>query len=315
MPVVRELFGLRVTGPSQKHRKACRTAHCPHSMALCDGGGNRDMVRWRAHDQPLAPLFGSEVGAAAGGFIPCGVCSVQIGETPWAVCPRRLLSFESNQASEAQKPLRERVLSLAGFETGDDINVWSEIVLADTATNTDYRLDYVLRHGADPPVIVEVMTASTSGGNKAKRTDMQSAFCDAVLYVHGLLPENSQSPGVNARQVWARMASQLIVKSQIANAWGGCTIWVVQNSLVAYIDDKTGLRLEELKSNNWKRGEVNLVSANLDDPNDLAFYSGPVRSSDGTACWTDLLGAPAIPPLGVLTQRLEQKSMAASFVV
>ena len=38
MPVVRELFGLRVTGPSQKHRKACRTAHCPHSMALCDGG-------------------------------------------------------------------------------------------------------------------------------------------------------------------------------------------------------------------------------------------------------------------------------------
>ena len=90
-----------------------------------------------------------------------------------------------------------------------------------------YRLDDVLRKGSAPPCIVEIMTASTSGGNKKKGTDMQSAFCDAVLYATGLLPERRNSPGVNTRQVWARMASQMIVKSEIINEWGGRAIWVV----------------------------------------------------------------------------------------
>ncbi len=273
------------------------------------------MVRWRSQDQPLAPLFDASVGVESGGFIPCGVCSVQISQTPWAVCPRRLLAFGAEQASEAQKLLQDQILSLAGFANGDDVNVWSEIALSDAATGTDYRLDYVLRRAADPPVIVEVMTASTSGGNKSKRTDMQSAFCDAVLHVHGLRPDNARSPGVNARQVWARMASQLIVKSEIANAWGGCTIWVVQDSLIAYIDSKTGLQLEKLRSRDWKRGEVNVVSANLDNPSDLKLFSGPIHSTDGRACWTDLLSAPAIPPVGVLTKRLDRNSVSASLVV
>ena len=60
---------------------------------------------------------------------------------------------------------------------------------------------------------------------------MKNAFCDAVLYAAGLLDERGQSPGVNIRQVWARMASQLIVKSEIANEWGGSAIWVVQDAL------------------------------------------------------------------------------------
>ena len=314
MPVVRELFGLRVAGSRDEHRQACRVARCPHSASLCDGGGNRDMVRWPAQAQPLAPLFDPEV-SASDGFIPCGVCSVQIGETAWAVCPRRLLALEAEQTSMAQRQLRDRILCLAGFAPGDTIDVWSEIALSDRTTHTDYRLDYVLRRADGPPVIVEVMTASTSGGNKSKRTDMQSAFCDAVLHVHGLRPSNGQSPGVNARQVWARMASQLIVKSEIANAWGGCAIWVVQDSLVNYIDSGTGLRLGELRSKDWERGDVNVISANLDDPEDLKLYSGPIHSVDGSACWTDLLSAPAIPPVGVLTKRLDPQSISSSIVV
>ncbi len=273
------------------------------------------MVRWPAQDQPLAPLFDASVGKDTGGFIPCGVCSVQVSETPWIVCPRRLLALGTERPSEKQEPLRDRILSLAGFASGDDVKVWSEISLFDKETGTDYRLDYVLRRAADPPVIVEVMTASTSGGNKAKRTDMQSAFCDTVLHVHGLRQETGQSPGVNARQVWARMASQLIVKSEIANAWGGCTIWVVQDSLLAYIDSKTGLQLEQLRSSEWERNEVNIVSASLDNPDDLKLYSGPIHSADGRACWTDLLRAPAIPPVDVLTKRLNPSSVSASLVV
>jgi len=87
-----------------------------------------------------------------------------------------LLALGAEQPSEQQKPLRDRVLSLAGFEDGDDVKVWSEIALSDQETKTDYRLDYVLRRADDPPVIVEIMTASTSGGNRAKGTDMKSAY-------------------------------------------------------------------------------------------------------------------------------------------
>ena len=305
MPEVRELFGFSVEGLSTEHQAACRTAQCPHSGLLCDGGGNRYMVRWPAGDPPLAPLFDPEVGEAFDGFIPCGVCSLQVGNTAWAVCPRRLLVLEATQASTAQQPLRERILRLAGFARGDAVGAWSEISLSDRTTNTNYRLDYVLRRADDPPVIVEVMTASTSGGDRRRGTDMLSAFRDAVLHVHGVRPDSGQAPGINSRQVWARMASQLIVKSEIANAWGGCAIWVVQDSLIDYIGSRTGLRLEELRSPDWQRGEVNVISANLDNPLDLKLYSGPIHSTGGNACWTDLLSAPAIPTVGVLTRRLD----------
>ena len=314
MPDVRELFGLTVEGASPAHQEVCRAAQCPHSGRLCDGGGNRDMVRWPAQEQPLAPLFDAHVGHSSDGFIPCGVCSVTVGDVGWAVCPRRLLNLSGKEASVAQKPLREKILKLAGFEQGDTVNVWAEVTLSDSAKNINYRLDYVIRRADDPPVIVEIMTASTSGGNKRNRTDMQSAFCDAVLHVHGLRPDSGRAPGVNTRQVWARMASQLIVKSEIANAWDGCAIWVVQDALIDYINNHTGLRLAGLRSPFWRRGEVNVISASLDDPDDLRLYAGPIHSTDGGPCWTDLLSSPAIPAVSVLTQRLDPNA-ALSLVV
>ena len=61
-------------------------------------------------------------------------------------------------------------------------------------------------------------------------------------------------------------------------------------------------------------GEVNVVSANLDDPTDLTLYSGPILSSrPGEACWTALLSAPAIPAVGALTGRLTDDNVIASF--
>ena len=269
----------------------------------CDGGGNRDMMRWPADRQPLAPFFSSTVSTHSGGFIPCGVCSVRLSETNWAVCPRRLLSFDSSAPSKQQRSLRNRVLQLGGFGLGDTVRVWSEISLRDR-TGLNYRLDYVLRAEHRPPVIVEVMTASTSGGNKSKRTDMQSAFCDAVLYANGVLPERGLSPGVNTRQVWARMASQMVVKSEVANQWGGRTIWVVQDTLMDYIGRQTGLRLDELYSPDWEPGEVNVVSASIDDPEDIRLHSGPIHSTSGEACCTELLSTPSIPDVGSLTGRL-----------
>ena len=314
MPIVRELFGHLLTDSGALGAQL-RPAHCPHMAGkLCDGGGNRDQTRWPATQQPLAPFFDSAVGQKGGGFIPCGVCSVQMDARNWAVCPRRLLTFDTARPSAQQRRLRDCVLHLAGFNEGDTVRVWSEISLRDR-TGLNYRLDYVLRVDGRPPVIVEIMTASTSGGNKSKRTDMQSAFCDAVLYANGTLSERRQSPGVNVRQVWARMASQMIVKSEIANAWRGSTIWVVQDSLMDYIGSQTGLRLAELRSRNWQTDEVNVVSANIDDPDDIKLYAGPIHSTDGEACWTDLLSTPSIPEIGSLTTRLTDDRVIATFTV
>ena len=320
MSYVKELFG-HVLSASGTEGMACRSAQCPHMAKLCDGGGNRDMVRWPATEQPLASLFDPAVGEAGGGFIPCGVCSVHLGSRSsgsgldWAVCPRRLLTFESGLSSDSQRPLAKRVLRLAGFHDGDRVRVWSEVTLSDQAANVNYRLDYVLRKDDKPPVIVEIMTASTSGGNKKKRTDMQNAFCDAVLYAHGLQLTRGGSPGVNVRQVWARMASQIIVKSEIANEWGGRAIWVIQDSLLSYMRSNTGLRLDDLRSLNWQPGEVNVVSANINDPNDLELYAGPIRSRHGEACWTELLSTPGIPRIDRLTDHLADDAVVTTLTV
>ena len=321
MPYVKELYGLAL-GEGGAKRAASRQAFCPHMMNLCDGGGNRDMARWPATDQPLASLFDPSVGEAGRGFIPCGVCSVSLSsgtnaaDIDWAVCPRRLLSFESGAFSDSQRPLAERVLQVAGFQQGDEIRVWSEIRLLDRSLGVDYRMDYVLRKDDSPPVIVEVMTASTSGGNRARRTDIRSAFADAVLYEHGVIPELGQSPGVNARQVWARMLSQMIVKSEIANHWGGRTIWVVQDSLRDYIKRSTGLNIDALLATDWKPGEVNLISASINDPDDIELYAGPIYPGDGTeTCWLELPTSPGIPPVERLTDRLTDESVIATLTV
>ena len=271
------------------------------------------MARWPANAQPLASFFEKQVGVQSSGYIPCGVCSVAMANQTWAICPRRLLTLEGE--SQAQKKLRERILSVAGFVSGDRIRVWSEISLRDSDTNMNYRLDYVLVNDGKPPVIIEVMTASTSGGNKSERTDIQSAFCDGVLYSQGLLNERRQSPGVNVRQVWARMASQIIVKSQVANAWGGRTIWVIQDALLNYIRSNTGLRVDDLHSPDWQAGEVNVIASSIGCPSDIKLYSGPVQSKNGEACWAELLNTPAIPRVGILTDKLNNRNRIAEFTV
>ena len=292
MSIIKELYGYTLTA-SGAGGATIRQARCPHmDNRLCDGGGNRDMMRWPATDQPLAPLFDPSVGREGGGFIPYGVCSVETGREQGAVCPRRLLALDAINPSPQQRSLRDRVLKLAGFRQGETVRIWSEVTLKDKHVN--YRLDYVLRKGSAPPCIVEIMTASTSGVNRQKGTDMQSAFFDAVLYATDLLPERRNSPGANRRQVWARMASQMIVKSEIANEWGGRAIWVVQDTLMSYIGAQTGLKLDMLRSASWEAGDVNVISASLTSP-------------------PDLLSAPAIPHQDVLAKKLTDETMAASF--
>jgi len=280
----------------------------------CNGGGNRDMARWPASEQPLAPFFDKSAGLAGEGFLPCGVCSVSTART-WAICPNRLLSLKSGNPSSQQRPLFEKVLRLGGFKPGDLVRVWSEVSLIDKKQNLNYRFDYVLRSGSGPPIVVEVMTASTSGGNRSERTDIRNAFCDAVLFAVGTIPERRQSPGVNIRQVWARMASQLVVKSQIVNRWGGATIWVVQDALTDYIASSTGIPLDDLKSPDWSLGEVNVLACDMDDPTKLQLCAGPVYGSESEACWAQLLDTPSLPEFDVILDKLRPDTVTAEFTV
>jgi hypothetical protein len=117
--------------------------------------------------------------------------------------------------------------------------------------NSEYWVD---DFPSDPLIVVEVMTSSTSGGDKKKRTQIAMACEDAIL--KGM---EHNAPSINYRQIWARMVSQLIVKSQVALAWQGHTIWLVQDVLSDYISKSTALVLPEYLSE--RLDEVNILAA------------------------------------------------------
>jgi len=102
------------------------------------------------------------------------------------------------------------------------------------------------------PIIIEVMTASTSGSDKEAGTDIASSFTDAIK------GREHNCPGINKRQVWGRMATQLFAKSALAEEWGGKTVWLVQDELLRNIELTTKLDLDN--SSNESRGTINFLS-------------------------------------------------------
>lgn len=116
---------------------------------------------------------------------------------------------------------------------------------------------------ADPIIIIEIMTSSTSGGNKNKRTQIAMACEDAII-----APANHNAPGINYRQVWARMVSQLIVKSQVGLAWNGRTFWLLQDVLAQYISTTTALDMSRY------------IAEHPNEVNILAFGYGDIDKKD-----------------------------------
>lgn len=167
---------------------------------------------------------------------------------------------------------------------------------------------------ADPILIVEIMTSSTSGGNRNNRTQIAMAFEDAILN-----REEHNGPGINYRQVWARMVSQLIVKSQVGLAWGGKTIWLLQDVLADYISSTTALDLACYISE--EAAEVNLLAFGFGDIDqarrneevlplrDSRFYSGQIDERGGarphqTSGFIDIVKLAAPPPKARLWKSL-----------
>ena len=172
------------------------------------------------------------------------------------------------------------------------------------------------------PVIVEVMTSSTSGGNKKKRSCIPQAFEDCMLGKEHL------APGINYRQVWARMASQLIVKSQATIEWGGKTIWVLQDLLADYISSSTALDLKRFIAQHTD--EVNILAFSYGNnykkksfedsvPLDNAMlYAGPIRSEkngEKNPCFQDIVLASVCPPRQVLLAALAKKEMSNRLIL
>lgn len=164
------------------------------------------------------------------------------------------------------------------------------------------------------PVIVEIMTSSTSGGNKNDRTTIPMAFEDAIL--HG----NHSGPGINYRQIWARMLSQLIVKSELGLAWGGKTIWVLQDTLVDYISRSTALDVHYFRAE--KTSEVNLLSVSYDsnfetnsgiiELRKVVLYAGPIQPKNASKepSFQDMIRIALVPPLSKLFQLLSARKPA-----
>jgi hypothetical protein len=295
VPIVAELFGFPFG--SEQSKQAISKAICPYTQDRCDGGGNRDMAQVAlASDSGIRARFAESV--IKSGSVSCAICSVGMRDGNKIICPRRLLNFGPNGYSDLHKPIVELLCKTAGFKAKATVKIWSEISLnfKQGSLKFDYRLDYLLREvlsdgNFGPPIIVEIMTCSTSGGNKAKGTDIQTAFRKALLANQG---DSVPCPGINIRQVWARMASQLIVKSEASIAWGGKTIWVVQDALADYMKNNTGLKLESLRSDT--SGEVNIITHSGEAESSPILYSGPISQAvqDGSS-FSDILRAPFLP--------------------
>ncbi len=93
------------------------------------------------------------------------------------------------------------------------------------------------------PYILEIMTASTSGSDTENETDMRSAFRNAILH------NTHTSPGINKRQVWGRMVTQLFAKTALAKQWNGHTVWIIQDELLRNIELTTRLRTGTITDN------------------------------------------------------------------
>ena len=162
------------------------------------------------------------------------------------------------------------------------------------------------------PSIVEIMTSSTSGGNKKYRSTIPMAFEDVML------GKEHSAPGINFRQVWARMVSQLIVKSEVGLSWGGKCLWLLQDVLIDYICESTALNIRRFLNANTS--DVNMLSFSYRRGHENArgvielaadnLFSGPMAPPEARRAgqtFQDMVRAPIRPPLSRLWSLLSSK--------
>jgi hypothetical protein len=172
---------------------------------------------------------------------------------------------------------------------------------------------------SDPILILEIMTSSTSGGDKNSRTQISQACVDAILH-----PLDHNGPGINYRQVWARMVSQLFVKSQVGKSWGGSTFWLIQDVLANYISNTTALDLStfladipnEVNILSFGYGEKTHQTSGVIELEEAKFYAGPIDATNNSTkgSFVDIIKINALPEKVALWHSLFSKKPCATFI-
>lgn len=159
--------------------------------------------------------------------------------------------------------------------------------------------------------IFEVMTASTSGSDTETGTDIRSAFRNAIL------GREHESPGINKRQVWGRMVTQLFAKTALAHTWGGSTVWIIQDELLKNIERTTLLRTAKIAHGNGTN--INLIIMHYTDRDEqrkaIALRDMIIGDSGldfhGGETFTDILLPKTIPPKLELARAILRRSVDA----
>jgi len=161
--------------------------------------------------------------------------------------------------------------------------------------------------------ILEVMTASTSGSNKEKSTDIKTAFRNA------LLSTEHTSPGINKRQVWGRMVTQLFAKTALANKWNGRTIWIIQDSLLQNIELTTRLKTADIPDGQTQNINLAIMhySTSKSGIPKISLKSTIEGDAgidfDGNDTFTDIILPKLIPPKIELLKAILRRKMDAIF--
>jgi hypothetical protein len=127
-------------------------------------------------------------------------------------------------------------------------------------------------------------------------------------------PVSSNTPSINKRQVWARMVSQLIVKSEVALNWGGKALWLIQDNLADYISESTALDLRKFISQDLS--EVNVLSfgystskysmSGIIELEPQFLFSGPISANEihTKPSFSDIIRTAFKPPINKLIESL-----------
>jgi len=161
--------------------------------------------------------------------------------------------------------------------------------------------------------ILEVMTASTSGSDTENSTDMRSAFRNALLF------SEHTSPGINKRQVWGRMVTQLFAKTALAHEWNGRTIWIIQDSLLHNIELTTRLKTTDVPSDPQRNISLVIMHyfTDVDGRTEISFRSTIEGDAgidfNGSDTFTDILLPKLAPPKVELLKAILRRRLDAIF--
>ncbi|HEY1349895.1 MAG TPA: hypothetical protein VGF67_09750 [Ktedonobacteraceae bacterium] len=301
---------------------------CPVRNSTCDVTANRHQVAHLGLDnrKSITSNEAAEIRNVYGNTpLPLGICSCwtrRQNETearPWILCPKRLLSLEP------PKPVIPReVRQLFQIADGTRVGVWSELKLRhrerENANNRffEYTFDYLLM-GLDEtgnptgaPYIIEVMTSSTRGGGLTEH--MVDVLLGRNQRHLGEVVDSVYTP--NYRQVFERMLGQFIAKSEIAERWGGRTIWVFQDVLLDYIEQTTAFdsnKLTDASTGNVFAEVYRLEAPSTDKKSALSglhlvhhkSLRGRARLNEHSADYTSFLGLGYAPPYEELIKTLK----------